>query len=242
MITLDELYQHLISSELSEHSIGTNLLNGSIDPKYYNRLIPTINLGIKTLYRQLVLQNKFVIIDLSPTISNYVLHSRHSYLNTTSPSTVPRYISDSIYMPFEDRIIKILNIKDEVGRDKYRDDIKNNWSLQVTDYNKIYHPYPDVENAIGITYQSYPKLIDKYDELNPVDPAEVELDIGDAIIPALCYFVGSRFHVNMSNQDSMVEANFFKNKYLEEIRDLEHTMVEIDIHSTDPSIRERGFF
>ena len=250
---LSTIFEHLISSELSRHSLGSDLIDNKINPINFHRVVPMINLGIVSLYTKFSLDTEQVMIDMMPGISMYHLNFKHCLTNTDPLNTLPRYIADSIYRPFhQDRLVKIVTIHNEDGEEKFLNDHNQRYSLFLPNSHTIQHPYPDEENSISVIYQAKPVPfpmpecteypapgVVQIDDCNRY--LELERDIPDTILPALLYFVASRVHINLTNNETMTEANFFKGQYLKEVDSLKVQMIETTHFHTNDNINEQGW-
>ena len=274
---LENLLLELTSTMLAQHVMGTSIdIEGNIKEEYLVKILPVINLALKDIYTKIFLQQEQTIIDLYEGITLYELKSIHSVMNPTPTPGIPKYINDGPLFPFKDNVVIVTGVFDELGREKFLNNQNEFWSINTPKYNVIEHPYPDKENSISVTYQSYPQIIDvkeilrlktqtisigvdpdsgvtsnPYPDPNPNpnpsptttildDVNAIELDIPDAITEAIIYYVGSKIHTFINSAETMSEANFFKNKYSEEIFELENSSLPIKAYGTDTNIRNMG--
>jgi hypothetical protein len=208
---LSDIFRRLVSGEFHRHSLGEDLVDGSLNPDHYEIVLPMLNMGIDALHTRFVLREEQVIVRLQPGITRYKLHTDHAIYNNTDPTGLkPRYIHDSPYAPFQNTIIKILTIHNELGQERYLNDDNQQYGIQINNYNTFQHPYPDKENAVSVIYQATLPDIKLTDSFNP---EKIEVDMAIPFIEALCYFVGTRVHIGMSDQETMAEMNAFSAKY-----------------------------
>lgn len=232
---LSNIFAQLTSGEMQRHSIGEDLVNGSISPEHYALVLPMVNLGILTLFTRFNVKQDQVIIQLNERITRYTLHPRHSMRNTDN--TVDRYIDDTEMYPFvKDTLIKILSVHNELGQERFLNTDNNQWTVTTPAYNVIQHPYPEKENAISVIYQSsLPAIpIPRADEAELFDPAEIELDLPPMFLEPLLYFVGARVHIGLNDQETFNEANNFTSKYeraIAELRGGQMIQTEHDINT-----------
>lgn len=250
---LYQILDQLTSSELSRHSMGTDLDNGFIKSTHLKRIVSMINLGIITLFTKFHLAEEQVIVQLYSGITMYKLNHKFASTNTDANNTSIRYITDSIYRPFhEDQLVKIITVHDEAGREKFLNDNNERFSVFTPSSHVLQHPFPAVENAVAIMYQAKPRpfpvptCTEYGDGVTAIlddcrEYIEISREIPDTILPALLYFVASRVHINLSNNDSMVEANFFKNKYLVEVDNLSNIGVSMPSYYADDSVINEGW-
>jgi hypothetical protein len=227
---LNSILQHLVSGELQRHSLANGLVGNTLNVEHLDKVIPMLNLGLLDICSRFVVNQKEVLIDLYENITTYVLDSRFAVTNTASTEPV-KYIHDSIAMPFEDDVIKILSIHNEMGQERFINDNNRHWSLHLINYNTIQHPYPDEENTISVIYQ--PKFKDIV--VTPTfDPTEIDIELPPYLLRALLYFVAARVHIGLNKQEAQAESNNYNGLYEAQLMNVEkHQMIRSDDHFTD---------
>jgi len=208
---LSGIFKRLVSGEFHRHSLGEDLVDGSINPDHYSLVLPMINMGIDTLHTRFILREEEVIVRLQEWITTYTLHTDHAmYNNSDTTGLKPRYLHDSSLYPFQNTIIKILTIHNEMGQERFINDSNQQYAIHLNNHNTFQHPYPDKENAVSVVYQS---TLPDIELTNTFDPDKIEVDMGIPYIEALCYFVATRVHIGMNDQETMAEMNAFTAKY-----------------------------
>ena len=218
-MVLSDIFKRLVSGELHRHSLGEDLVNGSLNPDHYELVLPMINMGIDALHTRFVLRQDQIIVDLESHITRYRLHTDHAKFNNTDTTGLkPKYLSDSAIYPFENTIIKILAIYNELGQERFINDTNQQYSLHLNNYNTFQHPFPDEDNSMSVIYQATLKDIVLTSNFKP---ETIEIDMAIPFIECLCYFVGSRVHIGMSDQETLNESNLFTQKYERSVSQLD---------------------
>lgn len=234
---LGEITLFLVTGEFREHSIGRDLVNNNVNPVNLGFIIPLLNLARKSLYTKKLILLKQIIVDLNSMMTDYKLHKDFAWFNEDSP--IPqdrRYISDSLSEPFRETVVDIITVVDELGREKYLNDSNQLYSLHTIAKDIIQHPYPNSENSIGVMAQCVPEDV-------PMDATlDTEVVLDENALEVILYFIGSRVHVNLSKADTMSEANFYYQKYLEARNSFMNTFEINTGIDTDTSIRDQGFY
>jgi hypothetical protein len=208
---LSDIFKRLVSGEFHRHSLGEDLVDGSLNPDHYELVLPMINMGIDALHTRFIMREEQVIVRLNEWITRYTLHTDHAmYNNTDKTGEKVRYIHDSKYYPFYNTVIKILSIHNEMGQERFINDSNQQYSIHLINHNTFQHPYPDKENAVSVIYQATLPDIELTENFKP---EEIEVDMGIPYIEALCYFVATRVHIGMNDQETMAEMNTFSQKY-----------------------------
>lgn len=210
--------------------MSEELVNGELNPEHYTSIVPMLNIGVLKLFTRFNVRQDQVIIRLSDTITRYKLHPDHSLMNTTS--TLPKYIHDSVDYPFvANTLIKILSIHNEIGEERFMNTENNHWSLSTPAYNVIQHPYPDQDNALSVIYQASLPEIPVSDS---IDPSSIDVEIPPMFLEPLCYFIGSRIHIGLNDQETYKEAEYYGklfNVEASQIRKQQHVQTEHDINT-----------
>jgi hypothetical protein len=229
---LNDIFKRLVSGEFHRLSLGEDLVNGSLNPDNYKIVLPMINMAIDALHTRFVLRQDQIIVRLSDWITRYTLHTDHAiYNNSDTTGKKPKYLHDSKYYPFTNTVIKIISIHNEMGQERFLNDDNQQYAIQLNNYNTFQHPYPDKDNAVSVIYQAtLPEI-----QLTPnFKPERVEVDMATPFIEALCYFVGSRVRIGMSDQETMTEMNALTAKYERTLQILgKDNIVRSDLWASD---------
>ena len=206
---LAEIFDQLTFGELAQHYIGGREEHGAVQPEHYWALIPHINLAMTKLYTRFPLRTEEAIIELSSTKTLYKLHTDYAQTNTTSTAPL-KYIADSASAPFENNLISIRAIYNELGEEYILNDESSWKAIMTPSYNIIQHPFPDDENIMHVVYQAGPTKIAL---AVGGDPREYEIELPDALLEALLYFVASRLHTGLIVQEVEGTNNNYRQLY-----------------------------
>jgi len=208
---LSGIFKRLVSGEFHRHSLGEDLVDGALNPDHYELVLPMVNMGIDALHTRFVLREEQAIVKLHAGITRYQLHTDHALFNNSDTTGLKtKYIHDTPDFPFYNNIIKILTIHNEEGQERYINDDNQQYGIQLNNHNTFQHPYPDSDNTVAVVYQA---TLPDIEITTPFKPEEIEVDMAIPFVEALCYFVGTRVHVGMSDQETMAEMNAFSAKY-----------------------------
>ena len=192
------IFNQLSYGELSQLALG-NSEGAGIQRTDWPMLIDHINIGLLELHKRFDIKRKNLVIEQYEQIQLYILDRRFAKTNVESLEPI-KYIDDSEYDPFDDEVLKIERVFDELGIEyPLNDDVAYN-SLHTPQTNAIQVPLTFVDNTFYVEYRASHKLIDRY-----VDPKETEVDLPLVYLEALLSYVASRAHspfASQTNQES----------------------------------------
>lgn len=164
-----------------------------------------INEGLTRLHSRFVLRTNNCIVEMKEGRTDYPLLARYSY-ERFDPTKAPYpYIMDTPQEPFQEDVIKILNVYDSKGvRRKLNDD---------HDKNGLFTPRPDVLQcmwprhfeALNVLYQA------KHPELTGDENQEI--DLPETLYSALENWVGYRYHTGLNTEGSTAKATEYLQLY-----------------------------
>jgi hypothetical protein len=202
---LQEIFDHLISGELSLIEYSGFEGNTSIQTEDYFRIIPHINIALVAIYKRLPVKVNSVTLDLQSNLSLYKLDAKYAQSNISSTEPI-KYISDSTMYPFIGDVLKVERVENEVGVELPLNNRDNALSVFTPTYNVIEHPYPITGNTIHVTYRaSHPKI-----DINSSNLPDLELELPDMLLEPLLMYIGSRLSVGLSGDT----VNGEKERYL----------------------------
>lgn len=194
---LYEVFEMLQYGELANVSISGNIDEEvGIRTEDYPLLISHINLALTDLHTKFNLKEKEVVIQQYEGLPYYELDSKYAQSNTGSIEPI-KYISDSIYNPFIDDVLRINAAFDEGGCEVSINDENDCNSIFLNSYKRIQVPYPNPENALWITYRA------NHEKLSMSNPdITAEVNIPAYCVEALLSYVASRVHSQRTSQES----------------------------------------
>jgi len=197
MRKLSEVYKALALSTLkSAGFIADDRV--SIEPQGKPEVLALINEGLTRLHSRFVLRTSNCIVEMKEGRTDYPLLARYSYEGFDPSKAQYPYIMDNPSEPFQEDVIKILNVYDNKGnRRKLNDD---------HDKSGLFTPRPDVlqcmwprhYEALNVLYQA------KHPELTGDD--EQEVDLPETLYSALENWVGYRYHTGLNTPENSAKA------------------------------------
>ena len=211
---LYELFEHLSSGEFGGEAIG-NAEGGGIQEKDYALVIPFINAGLISLYREFNLREDEVLIQQYEEISEYFLHDKYAASNTASAEPT-KYILDTAEEPFvTDRVLRINSVVNEVGEEIVLNDRTNSDSYWTPSFRSIQVPLPNNDNQMAVLYRAKPDKIP-----NDADPTTYEVELPFTYLNALLSYVASRYYLSRPGFENRNASAEFTQRYRLELNDL----------------------
>lgn len=244
-MTLQDIFDALSYGELSQMSIG-GLESGEITRANRHRLLPHINMGMTALFKRFRLKEGVLSIRLIPDKTKYVLQSEYG----TSVST-SGYIQDT-GNPFTNDLLKIEYVLVDSGYELPLNDAVHMYSVQTPQTNVIevpkaivnkYGSLPEeyITNGLKVVYRAnHVKLT--YDlQYDYAYEDGSELELPEAYLPALLYFVASRVNNPMGMANEFHAGNSYYAKYEQECMRLEMENMQRDVISTSTRLERNGW-
>lgn len=190
---LSEIFSHVVMLE----SAGLNLSNplGSLDRKWYPKVINALNLAMVEMHKEFPIKEDVLYVQLQDSMSKYLLHNDYAVQNVTSTAT-PKFIIDTPSKVYENDLLKIERIFNEIGEEFPLNDEDNEFSLYTPAYNVIQHPYPNSSNAIVVVYRVLPKLV-------PIDQVgDQYVDLPLQLLNLVLVWMNYKLLVGVNKKDS----------------------------------------
>lgn len=232
-MTLDKFLTQLSYGPFSNLSLG-NDGDGTIKADKIPMVVDHINEGLLRMYTRLVLRENSVIIEMMESRTRYPLNSKHALSNTES--TEDKFIMDNPDWPFQDDVIKIMEVMNDLG---CRLEINNPtacYSTYTPKENILQVPNPIAGRGLSIVYQAkHPKL--DY----AVDP-EGHIDLTDNLIGALQAYVAYKVYGNMNTQEALLNSQKYQAQYTEIVAEvLEMDTVNMSYSQTNTKFQQNGY-
>ena len=223
---LSEFFEHLVSGELAQLHMG-DIDNLRLDVEDFPKVLPSINLGLTEIYKRFPIRIEELILRQQPEISTYMLTGK--YAQTSDSNEPVKYIHDSIYEPFQDNVLKVEQVFNELGMEiplneeiaynQYNDYASSSYqpnrhftndynfqSARTPTFNSVQIlPHPLAENNLLIKYRAAHAVIPNTAD---IIPGEIEIDIPLAMLEPLLLYVGGRVYANMHGEDPNSGAGF----------------------------------
>jgi hypothetical protein len=242
MITLHDVLTNLSYGEFSQLKLGNFLPDNSDaqpDPKAYNQLASHLNLGLQAIYSRFPLMYKEIYIQQSEEIAEYVLSYRYAQTNLDSDIPIEqRYIIDSSFHPFIYPVLHIEEVYDELGNLLSLNDPEDDLSIRTPSYRSLQVPWPNDFNQLAVQYKAgHPRV--SFD--STTDLEGVEIEIPEALLEALQYYMASRVFNGLSNTDASNTANDYYMKYTNKINFVNEQGLYIQGEATNSKFDKRGY-
>ena len=248
-MTLQDIFNALSSGELCQLSIGGKEA-GVIDSQNRNKILPHINLGLTALFKRFRLKQGELLLQLKPNKLRYVLHSEFA-TSSMGGSSDGLYILDTT-KPFTDDLLKIESVLTDLGYPLPLNDEMQAYSVSTPQLNTLVVPklivdkgndLPDVLKtaSLKVVYRANHTKI-TYDpafDYSYVDGDQLELP--DAYLEALLYFVASRVNNPIGMTNEFHAGNSYMMKYEQECQRLETENLQVDNTPTNSRLVRNGW-
>lgn len=181
-MNLAEVFDSLAWGDLSNLSC---VENGAIIPEKYNHVIGAVNLGLNKLYTRFLLKKNVLTLRAIYGDDSYVLESARA----VSLAGLEPYIIDSTAKPFQDDIIEITKVTDVLDNDL---GLNQSNTATLTSENILMLKGINVNDEFKVTYTAKHPALPKVDDYTTFDPETVKIQLPEAYLMALLYFVASR--------------------------------------------------
>lgn len=238
MKLLAELYADLSYEELSNLSLSVDG-GGTIKEESRPKIVGYLNEGLLRLYARFVLKEQDVLIQMYDHITNYHLLKKYAQSQQEPEAEGYFYIQDLMGEPFEEDVIKILEVRNSLGWKYPLNDSGNPRSLYTPQNNVLQVPEPLHDSQISVMYQARHKPI-------TIDDAQGEnvtgIDLPDILYGALRAFIAYKVFSHMNTQESTAKSQEHLANYEAICMDaVEHDLVNTSIASTNTKFEQRGF-
>lgn len=248
-MTLQDIFDALSTGELSQLSIGGKPA-GVINDTNKSKLLPHINLGLGALFKRFRLKEGNLMLQLVPDKLIYDLTSSYAESNIESVST-PKYIKD-LGSTFKDDLIKVEQVFTEKGYELPVNDVVQRYSVATPKTKQIVVPKEIVAKAndldedlktdtLKIVYRASHKKLTMDDDWGDVFEENADLELPDAYMEALLYFVASRINNPIGMTNEFHAGNSYMMKYEQECMRLETENLQMDITPTNTRAYRNGW-
>lgn len=248
-MTLQDIFDQLTHGELSQISIGGGEA-GKISKDNYGAIINHLNLGLTAIYKRFNLKQGRIQLELVPGKSVYQISSKYSQSNQESMEPV-RYLLDA-GAPYKDDLLKIERVLTEENTELVLNDGAYLYSLLTPTHKTLSVPIDIVErkeslpddlktSKLTIFYRANHHKLSATDEWGVDVFDEIEVDLPDAYLEALLYFVASRVNNPIGMTNEFHAGNSYSAKYEQECARLEMLNYQTDQGQTSTRLRAGGW-
>lgn len=205
---------------------------GEIPAKYKSRVVNTINQGLVALYSRFNILEKEVIVRAYDNQTIYPLKRIYADTNTT---VVPqKFIADTVTSPFEEDVIKIMEVYDEAGCQLLLNDPAEECILFTPSLTTLQITKPVTGNSYFLIYQAF------HPKLSMVPTQEIMLPL--VLQEALEFYVAYKILSGMNGQEHAAKAaEHFANYERICLEARETDSIGISMSSLTGKLEERGF-
>jgi len=157
-MNISDFLRQLSFGELSNLSIS-NSGSGVIIEGKHPQLIMYMNTALTAVYSRFVLRQEEIIVTLETTITRYELLSKYT-VSANDPTVTVHYITDTVANPFQDDLIRVLEVWDQYGKVPLND-ADNTGSVFTPNPLVLYVPTPVNAEPLTLIYQAeHAQLLD----------------------------------------------------------------------------------
>lgn len=209
-MTLEECLNQLARGRLSNLAICEG---GRIKEGNFLKVIDAVNEGMTKLYSIFPIKEKQLLIELLEGRTDYPLTSEHSLRNFKFQD-VPKeevnhwdyYIRDTDEHPFEDDILQIMEVWDDLDRKRPLNDPDSPLAVFTPEPNLLIVNFSVWGRVLNVVYKVKYLPLTK-DDLNK------ELEIPEFLNAALMSYVAYLIHSQINTQEAVANAQKYLSEY-----------------------------
>ena len=207
-MTLQDLLRQLTFGELKSFSFAQN---GKIDDASMPTILEAITLSLNDLYSRFLLNEKELHILCFASKTQYPLRKQHAISDETTG--VPKYILDTPDYPFDNDLIQILSVTDEVGYRVTMNDTGTHGSVFIPRYDTVQVTNPTNDKMLAITYQAKHPALLLFETWCSQVFLNQEIILPPILEEALRVRVASRVYSPMDRENQAAKVAMLDNKY-----------------------------
>lgn len=231
---LKDLIDELNLSELNSANLGDNDAEG-ITPFNYEKVITYINSALTDIYTRYPLRIREVLLTQQSTRTLYKLDKAFAESNTSSTEPV-KYLDD-LADPFDNLLVKVEEVYNEIGLPVPLNDMTDNDSVFTPNLNTLQIPYPVQDARISVIYRSlHPRL-----EKTGVDVLNQEIDLPHSYAQVLINYVNYKQKSSFDGVEMQQQAALAFKVYENSLMLLESTGLIVQDNLTTTKLELRGW-
>jgi hypothetical protein len=193
---LSDLYTTLAYGELSNHHMASTG-DGTLLEAKKPQIMHFCNEALMRLYTKFILKEKDCLIELREGTSLYHLKPEYSMTGYDPLLTDVAYIRDTVEVPFQDDVLKVLAVYTSLGGHRPLNDPNNCWSVNTPTFKSLQVNFARVDEVLAVTYQAqHPVLTDE----------DQEIELPTTLHGALTAFIAYKVYFNMNTPESQAVA------------------------------------
>lgn len=197
-MNLTELFRRLSVGELSNLALS-NGGDGTIQEAQQAKLVLYANNALMALHTRFLLKESDLIVRQRGFLTNYQLTAKYALTNAVEDQDFTAYIEDSVIHPFQDDVIKVLEVWNILGNEVALNDEEGIGGVFTPQPNVLQIPRPADMVPLSVHYQAaHPQL--------SVEDLDQEIDLPLFLEPALSSYVAWKVFSHMNTQESTAKA------------------------------------
>lgn len=207
---LQEIFDQLVYGELAQFSVnlGTSV-HGAVSPDNYPKVVASVRMAVMEMYKEFRLSIEVVDVMMISNVTMYKLHSDYSIRNTDT--SIPyKYIYDTANEPFEDNLLVIDRVFDEVGDELNLNNDQAKFSLYTPKFNTLQIPDPIEGSIVRVLIAKGHSYISG---ATTIDPTTIEIEIPESCLEPLLFYIAGRMLMGAGNLNGTNDANIMMAKY-----------------------------
>ncbi|AHC94036.1 virion structural protein [Achromobacter phage JWAlpha] len=197
MILLPELFERLAYGVLQNTSL-VDEATGLVIEERKLKVVSAINTSLTRLHSRFVLREANLIVEMQSGRTRYPLLKKYAVQSHVPTEILCPYIMDMAGAPFDDDVIKVLDVYDSYGVHRSLNNKDDDWTIYTPRPTMIQNPRPRCGEVLNLAYQqNHPR----------VSPAgNQEIDIPDSLDLALDAFIAYSCFAGINTQDAKATA------------------------------------
>lgn len=205
---LQELFRRLSYGELSNLAVGAQGV-GAIAEDQQPRIVSFANEALLRLHSRYLLRENVLFFKQIEHLTYYYMLKRFARSQLTDPpcaNTPHLYIMDNTSEPYDDDLIKVLEVIDEDSRVLPLNDAEHRNSIYTPQPNLIQVPHPVAGRIYAVNYQARHPLLSHTDQCQ-------EIDLPYTLEGALTAYIAAKVFSFMNGQENVGQASMHMQTY-----------------------------
>lgn len=229
-MTLEECLKRLARGKLSNLAVAQN---GEIRDEAKKKVIDAVNEAITRLYTSFVIKEKSLVVEVYEGRTEYELTSDHSFLKWDPDSIYSPfdfYIRDTKEYPFEDDILQIMEVWDDLDRLRPLNDPDSPLAVFTPRPNWISLYFSTQGRVLNIVYRAKHKLLT---EDNLTEKIELPTNLLGALLSYTAYLI----HEDMNGENAVQNSQ----KYFAEYQTIVNEVIQNGTITPDKLVSDKKF-
>jgi hypothetical protein len=189
---LNDLFNMLAYGELSNHHMAS-AGDGTLALAKQPQIVHYANEALVRLYTKFILKEKDCVVELQEGISIYRLSPEYSMSAFDNSLADAPYIQDTVDVPFQDDVLKVLAVYSNHGGHRPLNDSNNCWSVNTPTVKTLQVNFARTAEVLAVSYQAkHPTL----------DGTNQEIELPATLLGALTAFIAYKVYFNMNTPES----------------------------------------